>query len=101
AYCSSNPETKLLSGKGIIVGGSHHSNISNAFTSSGDLSAALMQNMSFFAQWFRTPDLTVALMDDWEKKLDAMAWSTINEDVTNISGVPTWTLLFMKRIMQL
>lgn len=101
AYCAAVPETTLLSGKGIIVGGSHHPNASNQFTSSGDLSAVLMQNMSFFAQWFRTPDLSIALMDDWEKKLEALAISTMDENITNLSGVPTWTMLLLKKVMEL
>lgn len=101
AYCSSVSGSRLLRGKGIIVGGSHHPNASNQFTSSGDLSAVLMQNMTFFAQWFRTPALAVALMDDWEKKLDALARATMNEDVTNLSGVPTWTMLLLKKVLEL
>ncbi|HYV92531.1 MAG TPA: GH3 auxin-responsive promoter family protein [Chitinophagales bacterium] len=101
AYCACNPETKLLSGKGVIVGGSHQPNPDNNSISSGDLSAVLLQNMSWFGQLFRTPDLSVALMNDWEKKLDALAHSTMNEDITNISGVPTWTMLLIKRVMEL
>lgn len=101
SYCASNPETKLLSGKGVIVGGSHQPNPDNNSISSGDLSAVLLQNMSWFGQLFRTPDLSVALMNDWEKKLDALAKSTMNEDITNISGVPTWTMLLIKRILEL
>ncbi|MFI5135009.1 MAG: GH3 auxin-responsive promoter family protein [Chitinophagales bacterium] len=101
SYCAANPETKLLSGKGVILGGSHHLNNSGSSTASGDLSAVLMQNMSFFAQWFRAPDLNIALMDDWERKLDAIARATMDEDVSNISGVPTWTLLTVKKVLEL
>ncbi|MEO6167223.1 MAG: GH3 auxin-responsive promoter family protein [Chitinophagales bacterium] len=101
AYCNSNPDSKLLSGKGLIVGGSHQINPMNKNSAYGDLSAVLLQNMSFFAQWYRTPDLSVALMNDWEKKLEALASATANEDVTNISGVPTWTMLLIKRLFEL
>ncbi|MEP7127212.1 MAG: GH3 auxin-responsive promoter family protein [Chitinophagales bacterium] len=101
AYCNANPDTKLLSGKGLIVGGSHQINPMNKNSAYGDLSAVLLQNMSFFAQWYRTPDLTVALMDDWEKKLDALANATVNEDVTNLSGVPTWTMLLIKKLFDI
>lgn len=101
AYCISNPGTKFLSGKGLIVGGSHQINPVNKSTVYGDLSAVLLQNMSFFAQWYRTPDLSIALMDDWEKKLDALAFATVHEDVTNISGVPTWTMLLIKRLFEI
>jgi hypothetical protein len=100
-YCASHPETKLLSGKGIIVGGTHHPAAGGQGTFAGDLSAVLMQNMSFFGQWFRRPDLEIALMDDWEPKLAAMASATMDEDITNISGVPTWTMLILKKILEL
>ncbi len=101
AYCNANPNTRLLSGKGLIVGGSHQINPMNRSAVYGDLSAVLLQNMSFFAQWYRTPDLSVALMNDWEMKLEALAKATVHEDVTNISGVPTWTMLLIKRLFEL
>jgi hypothetical protein len=101
AYCVSNPDTKLLSGKGLIVGGSHQLNPENRNSFYGDLSAVLLENMSFFAQWFRTPDLSIALMDDWEIKIEALARSTLNEDVTNLSGVPTWTMLLIKKLLEI
>jgi hypothetical protein len=101
AYCASNPETKLLNSKGIIVGGSHQANPENQSISFGDLSAVLMQNMSWFGQLFRVPALPVALMSDWELKLEELARATMNQDISNLSGVPTWTLLLIKRMLEL
>jgi hypothetical protein len=101
AYCISKPDNARAEWKGLIVGGSHEVNPVNKAAMYGDLSAVLLQNMPFFGQWFRTPDLSIALMDDWEKKIDALALSTVNEDVTNISGVPTWTMLLIKRLFEI
>ncbi len=101
AYCESTPSTKLLNGKGVIVGGSHQLADGNRSISYGDLSAVLMQNMSWFGQLFRRPDLQIALMTDWEMKLDALARATMNENITNISGVPTWTMLLIKKVIEL
>ncbi|MEO5674664.1 MAG: GH3 auxin-responsive promoter family protein [Chitinophagales bacterium] len=101
SYCDSNPVTRLLSGKGLIIGGTHQPSEQGSNISAGDLSAVLMQNMSWFGQQFRIPELPVALMNDWEMKLDALARSTMNEDVTNISGVPTWTMLLIKKILEM
>jgi hypothetical protein len=100
-YCQHNENSKIFDGKGLIVGGSHQINQLNSQSYYGDLSAVLMQNMSFFGQLFRTPDLSIALMDDWEKKIEAMAQATLHENVTNISGVPTWTLVLIKRLFEL
>ncbi len=100
-YCFLNEDTKIFSGKGLIIGGSHQISNLNSLTSYGDLSAVLLQNMSFIAQLHRTPDLSIALMDEWEQKIEALAQSTLKEDVTNISGVPTWTLILIKRLFEL
>jgi GH3 auxin-responsive promoter len=101
AYCNDHPETNFLKGKGIVVGGSLQRNNENEKMSFGDLSAVLMQRLSRFSQRFRSPRLSIAIMNDWEPKLEAMARATLHENITNISGVPTWTLLLLKRIMEL
>ena len=101
AYVNNNPESKIFNGKGLIVGGSHKVHQHNEKILIGDLSAVLMQNLKFYAQWYRTPDLGIALMDDWEQKVDAMARNTVGEDVTNISGVPTWTIVLIKKLFEL
>jgi len=99
-YCNNNPDTKVFTGKGLVLGGSHQMNTVNTDSFSGDISAILMQNLPFWAQLIRTPDLSIALMDNWEEKIDKMVTATVNENVTNISGVPTWTLVLAKRILE-
>lgn len=101
AYCFLNEDTKIFNGKGLIIGGSHQINNLNAQSSYGDLSAVLLQNMSFIGQLWRTPQLSIALMDEWEQKIEKLAHSTLKEDVTNISGVPTWTMILIKRLFDL
>jgi hypothetical protein len=99
-YCNNNPSTKIFAGKGLILGGSHQINTFNADSFSGDISAILMQNLPFWAQIIRTPDLSIALMDNWEEKIEKLVQVTIHENVSNISGVPTWTLVLAKRILE-
>ena len=100
-YYHFNPESELLTGKGLVIGGSHNINPVNTDAQYGDLSAVLLQNSPFWGHWLRTPDLTIALMDEWESKIEMLANSTIKENVTSISGVPTWTLVLFKRILEL
>jgi len=100
-YCNNYPETNIFSGKGLTLGGSHQIGEFQNATYYGDLSAILMENLPFWVHIIRTPDLSIALMDEWESKIDAMAHATIGEDVTNIAGVPSWTLILMKRILAL
>src|SRR5687768_3157468 len=100
-YYKFNPESELLTGKGLVIGGSHQVNQLNSDISYGDLSAVLLQNTPFWGHWLRTPDLSVALLDEWEEKIERLALTTINENVTSISGVPTWTLVLFKRILEI
>jgi hypothetical protein len=100
-YCNNNPETQIFSGKSLTLGGSHHLNINNSDSIYGDISAILMQNLPFWAQLIRTPELSIALMDNWEDKIEKMAQATLAENVTCISGVPTWTIVLAKRILEM
>ncbi|HEX8462288.1 MAG TPA: GH3 auxin-responsive promoter family protein [Segetibacter sp.] len=100
-YYEFNPDSDLLTGKGLVIGGSHQVSKINEETHFGDLSAVLMQNTPFWGQWLKTPELSVALLDEWENKIEKLANSTILENVTSISGVPTWTLVLIKRILEI
>lgn len=100
-YYNNFPDSDLLTGKGLVVGGSHQLNALNEEIQYGDLSALLMQNTPFWGQWLRTPELKIALMDEWESKIEELARNTINENVTSIAGVPTWTIILLKRVLQL
>jgi hypothetical protein len=100
-YYQYHPDSVLLTGKGLVIGGSHNINPMNAEAQYGDLSAVLLQNSPFWGHWLRTPDLSIALMDEWESKIEKLAESTIKENVTSISGVPTWTLVLFKRILEI
>ncbi len=100
-YYNNFPESELLTGKGLVVGGSHQLNSLNEEIQFGDLSALLMQNSPFWGQWLRTPELRIALMDEWESKIEELARNTIQENVTSIAGVPTWTIILIKRVLEL
>lgn len=100
-YYNYNTESDLLTGKGLVIGGSHQISKVNDDIQYGDLSAVLLQNTPMWANWIRTPELSIALMDEWENKIERLAQSTIPEDVTSISGVPTWTLILIKRILEI
>ena len=100
-YYNFNPDSDLLTGKGLVIGGSHTINQINDDAHYGDLSAVLLQNSPFWGNWIRTPELSIALLDEWENKIEKLALSTINENVTSISGVPTWTMILIKRILEI
>ncbi|MCC7030325.1 MAG: GH3 auxin-responsive promoter family protein [Chitinophagaceae bacterium] len=100
-YYHNFPQSGILSGKCLTLGGSHEINQLNTDSYYGDLSAVMIQNMSYFTQLIRTPDISIALMQEWEEKIEKMAHSTIKEDVTMIAGVPTWTIVLIKKIFEI
>lgn len=100
-YLKQFPQSDVMSGKCLVIGGSHQINQLNEESFYGDLSAVMLQNMPLAAQMVRTPDLSIALMDEWEQKIEMMAKTTINEDVTYIAGVPTWTIVLIKRLFEI
>jgi len=65
----------------------------------GDLSAILIENAPFWVDIIRTPSQKIALLEDFEEKLNKITRSTVNENVTNISGVPSWYLVLIKQIL--
>ncbi len=100
-YYNNFPSSNLLTGKSLVVGGSHQITQLNNDIQSGDLSAILMQNSPFWGQWLRTPELSIALLDEWENKIEKLAQTTADENVTMLAGVPTWTLILLKRILEI
>lgn len=99
-YCHNHPGTKIFSGKGLLMGGSHQINQLNENIRYGDVSAVMLQNMPLLAHWIKTPELAVALLDDWEEKLQRMAEITLQQNVTHIAGVPTWTMVLIRKILE-
>ena len=102
-YVSNFPDTKVFTGKSLTVGGAlekvllHPKGIARA----GDVSAVIMHNLPIWAQFIRTPSLETALMSDWEAKIERMARETMDENVTSIAGVPTWTIVLLQRILEI
>jgi len=102
-YVNNNPETRIFSGKGLGVGGSSQVNEFDPTSTSyyGDVSAVIIQNLPPWAEFIRTPSLEVALMNNWEEKIERLARETIGVNVTHIAGVPTWTILLLQHILAL
>ncbi|MNK27898.1 GH3 auxin-responsive promoter [compost metagenome] len=100
-YCNNRPNAQMFTGKGLVLGGSHQINQLCEDIHFGDLSAVLIKNLPVWAEYYRTPNMSIALMDNYEEKIDRMAEATIKENVTNISGVPTWTIVLAKKVMEI
>jgi hypothetical protein len=98
-YTMLRPDTSIFSGKALTLGGSHKINQFSNDSLYGDLSAILIENAPFWVEIIRTPKNKIALLEDFEEKLDIITKSAVNENVTNISGVPSWYLVLIKQIL--
>lgn len=99
-YSRINPNSSLLGGKSLILGGSHELKNENAHTYSGDLSAILLQNTPDYFNLIRVPDKKVILMHEWEAKLKAIIESTRHADVRSLAGAPSWMMVMIKAMLE-
>jgi hypothetical protein len=99
-YYLQKPDAKVYKGKHLVLGGSSKVNMFNEEGYTGDLSAIIIKNLPIWAELRRTPSRDIALMDNWEEKIERIAQSTITDDVYMIAGVPSWTLVLLKRILE-
>jgi hypothetical protein len=98
-YINNNEDTEMFKGKGLRLGGSRAVYEDNE-TYFGDLSAIIIENLPFWADFSTAPSLKTSLMDEWEAKMDAIIEETINEDITSLAGVPSWMLVLLNRILE-
>lgn len=100
-YYENFPNRKLYKGKHLIIGGSAQVLPVADDAYQGDLSAIILKNLPWWAEIRRTPSREIALMTEWEEKIERMARSTIEEDVYIIAGVPSWTLVLARKILEI
>lgn len=98
-YLNNNENSQLFTGKSLRLGGSKELYQENG-TVFGDLSAILIDNMPFWAEFSSTPSNKVSLMSDWEYKMQAIVDETIQENVTSLAGVPSWMLVLLNNVLE-
>ncbi len=102
SYISLYPDSRMFSGKGLILGGSFANEIAEvpAGVKVGDLSANLIDAINPLVNLFRVPSKDIALMSDWTQKLPALVKVSADCNITNISGVPSWFLTLLRSIVE-
>lgn len=100
-YLRNHPDSRIFDGKSLILGGSHSPNYDQNGSLVGDLSAILIENINPIVNFFRVPKKKTALLSDFEVKRDRIAKECMGKNVTNISGVPSWMLSVLVRILEL
>ncbi len=98
-YFNNNEEAQLFTGKSLRLGGSSavYEDNNSYF---GDLSAIIIENLPFWADYSSAPRQETALMGEWESKMKAIVDETINEDITSLVGVPSWMLVLLNYVLE-
>ncbi|OFX58780.1 MAG: hypothetical protein A2066_18595 [Bacteroidetes bacterium GWB2_41_8] len=99
-YLQNNPESGVLSGKSLTLGGSHRVSNFNNNSYYGDLSAIIIENIPFWTEFYRTPSTEISLLEEFEEKIEKIIEHSLGENVTSFAGVPSWYLVLLKRVLE-
>jgi hypothetical protein len=99
-YITNNPETKVLKGKTLTLGGSHRVNNFNNNSYYGDLSAILLENVPFWSDFLRTPSTEIALIEEFEEKIERIIETALDQNITSFAGVPSWYLVLFNKVLE-
>ncbi|MFA7081866.1 MAG: GH3 auxin-responsive promoter family protein [Bacteroidales bacterium] len=99
-YINNYEDSQIFSGKSLALGGSAQASDSNSDIFIGDVSAILIDNLPYWAEFFRTPKKEIALMPEWESKLQEMIKEVSLSNVVSLSGVPSWMLVLLNGVVE-
>lgn len=100
-YCNNFDGGNIFEGKSLMLGGSHTINQLSESVQEGDLSAIIIENLPYWVQLQRSPNKETALLSEWEEKIYRMALQSSQEDITSLSGVPSWTLVLANKVLEI
>lgn len=99
-YTSLYPQSQIFSGKTLTLGGSHRLESTGGNAQEGDLSAILIENTPWWADWRRAPRTVTALMPDFEQKVQAICQETVHQRITAFAGVPSWNMVMLNKVLE-
>lgn len=101
-FYDSFPNATVFDGKGLVMGGAYDHYKPHPETKYGDVSSIMIDHIPLLPKkMFYTPSMDIALMSEFEEKIEKMAQQVVHEDVTNIGGVPTWTIVLFRRMLEI
>ena len=100
-YLRNYPDSRMFSGKALILGGSHAPNYNLRHSLVGDLSAILIENINPLVNLVRVPSKEIALLSDFEEKMERIAHCIKGCNITNLSGVPSWMMAVLRRTLEI
>lgn len=100
-HATNRPRSRVLGGKNLMLGGSTDLLENAPGVHSGDLSGIAVSQIPWWAWPYCFPPRQLALIGDWEEKIDKLARAALTEDIRTITGTPSWLLIFFERLFAL
>ena len=97
-YLAANRGSRLFEGRTLTLGGSCRRDACGALV--GDLSALTISAAGRLGGVLRAPSLSVALMDDFDAKCEAVCRECAGSRMTALAGVPSWNLALLRRLLE-
>jgi hypothetical protein len=93
-HLANRPDSRVLGGKSFMLGGSTDLSELAPGILAGDLSGIAAQQTPWWARAYTFPHRDLALLTDWEEKVERLVRACRDEDIRLISGTPSWLLIF-------
>ncbi len=100
-HLTNRPQSQIFGGKNFILGGSTELVERAPGIFSGDLSGIAVKTLPWWAKMRYFPPPELALLKDWEEKIQILAARSLKEDIRNLSGVPNWVLILIDKLTEL
>jgi hypothetical protein len=100
-HTAQRPDSRLLAGRNLLLGGSTSLERLAPHVQAGDLSGIAAARIPLWARGRSYPPRGIALLGDWPRKIDAIARLCLGQPITSISGTPSWLLLFFEHMAAL
>lgn len=99
SYIAESGNAQFVNGKMIFLQGSPKLENLSSGIPFGRLSGIVAHHVPGYLQKNRLPSMETNSIEDWETKLDAIVNETINENMTLISGIPSWVQMYFERLI--
>lgn len=98
-YINQKNNSDFVSGKMIFLQGSPALEEINGIQT-GRLSGIVAHHIPNYLQKNRLPSLKTNLIEDWETKVDEIVKETEKENMTLISGIPPWLIMYFEKLIE-
>lgn len=99
-YVKNNPKSKLFAGSIIAIGGTFIENPYTQENNVGYITAILQKHSPLIGKFFKKPWSKISFMEDREEKIQKIIETTVNQNITGITGQPSRCTQFLYKVLE-